>query len=298
MEVVRRRLIERRFSTRSASAYLGWIRRFILFHGRRHPLDLGPGHVAAFLSDLAASKGISASTQNQALAAMVFLYEGVLLRPLPRVEGVTPARRARLVPVVLTHQEIRGIVSSLREPFRLCVMLMYGSGLRLTECATLRLKDVDLDRREIIVKGGDGRRDRRAPLADVCVAPLRARINASMERWRSDRRIGVVVTDRTWQYVFPASRTSVDLEGIRHRNHLDISSVQRAFKAAVRASGSMKRATCHSLRHSFATHLLESGADVRTVQELLGHTDLRTTMVYTRVLNKGGLGVRSPADGL
>jgi integron integrase len=297
----------------TARAYVGWIRRYIVFHDRRHPADLDTTHVARFLSHLAVSLGVSASTQNQALAALTFLYEGVLRRPLPRVEGIAPARRARHVPVVLTPQEIRGVLAGLGEPFRLCVMLMYGSGLRVTECASLRLKDVDLDRREIVVRAGKGSKDRRTPLAEACLSPLRAQMKLSLERWRGDRRLGVGATgipdafirkyasapmDRSWQYVFPASRTCVDGKGGRHRHHLDVSAVQRKFKEAVRRAGLLKRATCHSLRHSFATHLLESGADIRTVQELLGHTDLKTTMIYTHVLNKGGLGVRSPADGL
>lgn len=313
MEVVRRRLSERRYSTRTATAYLMWIRRFILFHGRRHPQDLDAVHVVAFLSDLAVEGRVAAATQNQALAALTFLYEGVVGRPLDRVEGIRPARRSRHVPVVLTPREIRGILSQLREPFRLCAMVMYGSGLRVGECASLRVKDVDLERREIVVRGGKGGRDRRTPLAVSCVAPLRRCLEAGRQGCRADDRLGVRMTgispallikypdaDRAWpwRYVFPASRTMIDAGGVRRRHHLHETAIQRAFRAAVVAAQITKRATCHSLRHSFATHLLESGSDIRTVQELLGHTDLKTTMLYTHVLNKGGLGVRSPADAL
>ena len=313
MEVVRQRLAERRYATKTVTAYVMWIRRFIVFHGRRHPRDLDATHVAAFLSDLAVRGGVSAATQNQALGALTFLYQGVLRRPLERVEGIQPARRSRYVPVVLTPREIRGILSQLREPFRLCVMLMYGSGLRVSECASLRSKDIDLERCEIVIRGGKGGKDRRTPLAVSCVRPLRRRLAENKQECRADDRLGVRTTglsqplvnkypradrDWPWRYVFPASRTLVDAAGVRRRHHLHESAIQRAFGAAARAAQVAKRATCHSLRHSFATHLLESGSDIRTVQELLGHTDVRTTMIYTHVLNKGGLGVRSPADAL
>ncbi|MEP6496184.1 MAG: integron integrase [bacterium] len=313
MEVVRRRLRERRYSRRTEEAYVHWIRRYIMYHGRRHPGDLSEEEVRQFLSSLATEHQVAASTQNQALAAVTFLYEYVLDRPLTRIEGIQPARRSRHVPVVLSHAEIRAILSRLQGPISLCAAIMYGSGLRLHECVTLRIKDVDLDRREIIVRDGKGGKDRRTPLADRCRAPLTRLLAAEEERFRRDTRAGVRTTDLPgalarkypaadmeyrWRYLFAAARTFVDSTGTRRRHHMHESAVQRAFKAAVMAARITKRATCHSLRHSFATHLLEAGSDIRTVQELLGHTDLRTTMIYTHVLNRGGLGVRSPADAL
>jgi integron integrase len=313
METVRRRLRERRYSARTEEAYVHWIRRFILENGRRHPSDLGEADVARFLSTLALRDQVAASTQNQALAALLFLYAHVVGRPLARVEGIVPALRPRRLPVVLSQREVRGILRELEDPYRLCVELMYGSGLRVTECVKLRVKDVDLDRRELVVREGKGGKDRRVPLAETSVQPLAERIDREQRRFHADTRAGVGTTglsdallrkfpgadqDWRWQYVFAASRTFRTPDGRRWRHHLHETVLQRALRAAVRAAGIAKRATCHSLRHSFATHLLESGADIRTVQELLGHADLRTTMIYTHVLNRGGLGVRSPADAL
>jgi integron integrase len=313
LEVVRRVLRERRFSVRTEEAYLFWIKRYVIASGRRHPADLAEEDVRRFLSTLAVEEHVAVSTQNQALAAITFLYAHVIRRPLARVDGIAPAHRSRRLPVVLTQTELRAIMAQLGEPYRLCVALMYGSGLRLMECMTLRVKDVDLERREIVVRDGKGAKDRRTPLAKTCVEPLR-RLQSDVDlRLARDRHAGVSTTglgealerkypnaamDPRWQYLFAAARTHSLPDGRRARHHLHESALQRAFGAAVRASGITKRATCHSLRHSFATHLLESGADIRTVQELLGHSDVRTTMIYTHVLNRGGLGVRSPADDL
>ena len=313
METVRRRLRERRYSARTETAYVYWIRRFIVANDRRHPSDLGDADVARFLSSLALKEQVAASTQNQALAALVFLYAHVVGRPLSRVDGVAPASRPRRLPVVLSQREIRAILAHLEQPYRLCIELMYGSGLRVSECASLRVKDVDLDRRELVVREGKGGKDRRTPLAASAVRPLAEQIERERRRFVADVRAGVVTTglseallrkfpgadrDWRWQYVFGASRTFRGPDGRRLRHHLHETALQRAMRVAVSAAGVSKRATCHSLRHSFATHLLEAGADIRTVQELLGHTDLQTTMQYTHVLNKGGLGVRSPADAL
>ena len=313
MEIVRRRLRERRYSARTETAYVFWIRRFVVENGRRHPSDLGEADVARFLSALALEDQVASSTQNQALAALVFLYAHVVGRPLARVEGIAPATRPRRLPVVLSQREIRGILRHLEQPYRLCVELMYGSGLRVSECARLRVKDVDLDRRELVVREGKGGKDRRTPLAASAVRPLSEQIERQRRRFAADARAGVGTTglseallrkfpnvdrDWRWQYVFAASRTFRTPDGRRWRHHLHETALQRAMRAAVRASGISKRATCHSLRHSFATHLLEAGADIRTVQELLGHADVQTTMQYTHVLNRGGLGVRSPADAL
>ena len=313
MEIVRRTLKERRYRARTQEAYVFWIKRYIIASGRRHPADLAEDDVRRFLSNLAVEEQVAVSTQNQALAAITFLYAHVVRRPLERVDGIAPARRARRLPVVLSQSELRAILEQLAEPYRLCVALMYGSGLRLMECVTLRVKDVDLERFEIVVRDGKGAKDRRTPLARACVAPLRRLLRREEKRCCRDAAARVATTgigealartfpnarfDWRWQYLFAATRTIVLPDGSRARHHLHESALQRAFGAAVQASGIAKRATCHSLRHSFATHLLESGADIRTVQELLGHTDVRTTMIYTHVLNRGGLGVRSPADDL
>ena len=313
MEVVRRTLVERRYRPRTQEAYLYWIRRFIHANGRRHPSDMGEDDVRQFLSALTVEEHVAAATQNQALAALTFLYARVVRRPLARIDGIAPATRARRLPVVLSQQEVRAIMAQLEEPYWLCASLMYGSGLRILECVSLRVKDVDLERREILVRDGKGGKDRRTPLAQSCVAPLRQLLKQEQHRFDRDRQLDIGTTgigdalqrkfpdvelDWRWQYLFAATRTFVNADGTRSRHHLHESALQRAFTAAVRASGISKRATCHSLRHSFATHLLESGADIRTVQELLGHSDVRTTMIYTHVLNRGGLGVRSPADDL
>lgn len=313
LEVVRQRMRELRYRPRTIEAYVFWIRRYVLFHHRRHPRDLGEAEVRAYLSHLATEQGVAASTQNQALAALTLLYDAVLRRPLARVEGISPAHRSRRVPDVLSQTEVRALLARLRPPLDLCASLMYGGGLRVLECVSRRVKDVDLDRREIIVRGGKGDKDRRTPLADRCVAALGRWIREQRQLFLQDERAGVSVTglgdalerkypaaarEWVWRWVFPAARTFRDAAGVRRRHHLHESVLQRAIKAAAHAANIDKRVTSHTLRHSFATHLLESGADIRTVQELLGHTDVRTTMIYTHVLNKGGLGVRSPVDRL
>ena len=313
MELVRLRLQERRYAARTVEAYMFWIRRYIRHHGRRHPRELSADAVRAFLSHLAMVDRVAASTQNQALAALTFLYDAVLRRPLERIEGIAPARRARRVPVVLSQREVRALLGRMHEPTRLCATLMYGGGLRVLECVSLRVKDIDLERREIIVRGGKGGKDRRTPLPERSVGAVRKWLRARELAHRADRCASVRVTglgeslerklptaaiDFAWSYVFPASRTVVDGLGNRRRHHLHESAVQRAIRNAAAAAGLTKRITSHALRHSFATHLLEAGADIRTIQELLGHTDVRTTMIYTHVLNRGGLGVQSPVDRL
>lgn len=314
LEIVRRRLRERRYSRRTEEAYVRWIVRFVRFHDRRHPRDMAEPEVAAFLSSLATTERVAASTQNQALGALTFLYDAVLDRPLTRIEGIAPARRSRYIPVVLSPREVKLVVGHMRAPLDLCALLMYGSGLRLLECLRLRVKDVDFEANEVVVRGGKGDKDRRTPLAAACAAPLQRHLKAQASQFVRDRRARVGTTGLTaslrrkypsadhewaWRYVFPARRTLIDpTDGVRRRHHLHETVLQRAFRDAVAAARIAKRATCHSLRHSFATHLLASGADIRTVQELLGHSDVRTTMIYTHVLNRGGLGVRSPADSL
>jgi integron integrase len=313
MEVVRRRLQEARFSARTQQAYVYWVRRFIGFHHRRHPRELHEQEVSAFLSALVVDRGVSASTQNQALAALTFLYDKVLGRPLGRLGEVTASSARRRMPVVLSNGEVRVLLGALDEPARLCAELMYGSGLRVSECLALRVKDVDLSRREITVRGGKGDKDRRTPLAERSCDAVGRQLERAHERFRLDERRGIRTSglgdallrklpnaDREfiWSYVFCSPRTFVDEAGVRRRHHLDDSVMQRAVREAARAAGLPKRVTCHALRHSFATHLLESGADIRTVQELLGHTNVRTTMIYTHVFPGGWLGIRSPADRL
>ncbi len=313
MEIARRKMRERRYSQRTEEAYVHWIRRYIEFHGRRHPAELGPDDVKKFLSDLAVTQQVAASTQNQALQSLLFLYGRVLGKPLPRIDGIAPARRTRHIPVVLSQREVRALLGQLSDPVRLCAVLMYGSGLRVAECLSLRVKDLDLDRREIVVRGGKGNKDRRTPLAESCVPALERRHSEGLVAYRRDRKAGVrctgipaplarkypdAETGWAWWYVFAATRTFVDAQHVLRRHHLHETVVQRAVKQAVHELGLTKRITSHTLRHSFATHLLEAGADIRTVQTLLGHADVRTTMMYTHVLNKGGLGVRSPADRL
>ena len=313
MEVVRRRLRERRYSPRTQEAYAHWILRFIRFHDRRHPRDMGEEEVRGFLSSLAVESGVSASTQNQAFAALRFLYDRVIGRPLRRIDGVAPARVLPRVPVVLSQSEIRQLFGALRDPVRLCAQLMYGSGLRVGECVSLRVKDVDFERGEITVRGGKGDRDRRTPLAKSCRDALRAQIDRVRALFLDEPRYEVRTTGLTealrrkyplaerefrWQYVFPATRTFTDDAGVRRRHHLHETVVQRTVRLAAASLGLTKRVTCHVFRHSFATHLLERGTDIRTVQQLLGHEKLDTTMLYTHPLNRGGLGVRSPADEL
>lgn len=275
---------------------------------------MGEEEIAAFLNHLATKGGVSASTQNQALHALLFLYRHILKRDMGMVPGLTPAKQGRRLPVVLSVNEVRSILSRMRGVPRLCASLMYGSGLRLAECTALRVKDIDFDRGEIMVRAGKGDKDRRVPLPKLASPALKVQIERVRKRFERDLRSGVVGSalpgalerkmpnterDWRWQYLFPASRIYVERETAkRRRHHIHDSAIQRAFSDAVRASGTPKRASCHSLRHSFATHLLESGSDIRTIQELLGHGSLQTTMIYTHVLNRGGLGVTSPADRL
>ena len=313
MDVVRRRLGERRYSPRTCEAYIQWVRRYIRFHGYRHPSELDEGDVGRYLSALAVELSVAPATQNQALAALLFLYKDVVRRPLRRIEGVVPARSPSRLPVVLSEQEVRSVLRELSHPARLCATLMYGAGLRIAECVALRVKDVDFERSEIAVRGGKGDKDRRTPLPKVCREELVRQLAEARSLHERDEEAGVRVTglsaallrkypnaDRElrWRYVFPSTRTFLDSGGVRRRHHLHETAVQRAVRAAAGRLGIAKRVTCHSFRHSFATHLLESGTDVRTVQVLLGHTDLRTTMLYTHVLNRGALGVKSPADRL
>jgi integron integrase len=293
---LRQALRLRHYSPRTEQVYVRWVRRFIRFHQDRHPAELGPDDVALFLSQLAAS----ASTQNQALAAILFLYRSVLGQPVGWLGAVTHAQRPHRMPCVLTRGEVRSVLGRMRGVERVVAGLLYGSGLRLLEALQLRVKDVDFERREIMVRRGKGPRTGVTILADADHLPLKRHLERVRERYRVGgvavelpealrRKYPNAEREWPWQWVFP---------GRSGRYHLHPTAVQRAFRAGVVASGVAKAASCHTLRHSFATHLLEAGYDIRTVQELLGHRDVRTTMMYTHVLNRGRLGVRSPGDAL
>lgn len=302
------------YSRRTERAYVGWIRRFIRFHNRRHPREMGETEVVAFLSSLATEGHVAASTQNQALSAIVFLYSQVLGLELDWLSGLVRARRPVRLPVVLTREEVHALLTHLRGPVWLMASLMYGSGLRLLECCELRVKDIDLAAGEVRVRNGKGRKDRVTMLPARLRAPLERHLSTVKQLHDRDLEGGAgwaalpdALSDKyptagrewRWQWVFPATRTHIESRtGQRRRHHLHESAVQREVKAAVERAGLTKAATCHTLRHSFATHLLESGYDIRTIQELLGHSDVTTTMVYTHVLNRGGRGVRSPLDSL
>jgi integron integrase len=296
LDRLRQALRLRHYSAKTELVYVRWIRRFIRYHGKRHPAELGPEEVAAFLSSLAAS----ASTQNQALAAILFLYRVVLRQGMGWINGIARAQRPRRMPCVLTRAEVRSVLGRVRGVERLVVLLLYGSGLRLFEALRLRVKDIDFERGEIMVRRGKGQKDRITILAEAHRLPLRRYLDKLRQRFEAAPsavelpdalRVKYPNAERewAWQWVFP---------GRGGRFPLHPTAVQRAFRAAVQASGVTKPATCHTLRHSFATHLLEAGYDIRTVQELLGHRDVRTTMMYTHVLNRGRLAVRSPGDAL
>ena len=293
---------------------MGWVKRFVRFSGMRHPRDLGEPEVERFLTSLAMDHGVSASTQNQALSALVFLYDAVLGRPLGLCAGLVRAKRSVRLPVVLTRDEVRAVLAEMRGTPALVAALLYGSGLRLLEALQLRVKDLDFASREILVRGGKGDRDRRTMLPEVLIGLLIRQLEARRAVHAKDLESGAGRVDLPqgidrkypgagaewgWQWVFGALREHVRAgTGERRRHHLHETVVQRAFRDALKRAGIAKHATCHSLRHSFATHLLEDGYSIRTVQELLGHRDVSTTMIYTHVLNRGGRGVRSPADRL
>jgi integron integrase len=314
LDRVRAAVRARHFSRRTEKAYVGWIRRFILLHDKRHPSEMGGPEVSKFLSALAMERGVAASTQNQALSALLFLYKEVLGQALPWLDDVVRAKRPARLPVVLSRGEVLATIRHIDGTPRLMALLLYGAGLRLLECARLRVKDVDFARHRLIVRGGKGDKDRMVPLPAVVAGDLTRHLEAIKRQHEEDlgrgagwvelpgalgRKYPHAAREWAWQWVFPATRFYVDREsGQRRRHHLHESVLQRAVKLAVRQAGLPKHASCHTFRHSFATHLLEDGADIRTVQELLGHRDVSTTMIYTHVLNRGPAGVRSPADQL
>jgi len=309
---VRRALRLGHYSPRTEEAYVRWVIRFVRASGMRHPAELGEEEVTRFLSSLAEAGRVSASTQTQALSAILFLYRNVMRSEFPWLTRVVRAPRRTRLPVVLTRDEVSSLMRQLEGPVRLVATLLYGSGLRLLECLQLRVKDVDFESDQVTVRGGKGDKDRITMLPQSIKAELRRHLGRVKGLHERDVAAGGGVVelptavarkfpnagrDWRWQWVFPATRTWVDRQtGERRRHHLHETVVQRAVTQAVRSAALTKRATCHSLRHSFATHLLEDGYDIRTVQELLGHSDVSTTMIYTHVLNRGVMGVRSPAD--
>lgn len=305
----------RNYSIRTEHAYLQWLRRYVVFHGNRDPREMGGEQVAAFLSNLALAREVSPSTQSQALNAMVFFYKQVLDKPLGELAGLVPAKKPRRVPVVLTRDEVRRVLAALtEEPFALMARLLYGTGMRLMECVRLRVLDVDFGYSQIVVRDGKGGKDRVVPLPRRFRETLEAQIRAVTDLHRDDlasghgevflpdalaRKYPNAPREAKWQYVFPSGKLSADPRSNKiRRHHIHETSLQRAIKRAATATGLNKRISSHTLRHSFATHLLESGYDIRTLQELLGHADVSTTMIYTHVLNKPGITVTSPVDTL
>jgi integron integrase len=314
LEQVRQVIRKRHYSDRTEKAYVHWIKRFIFFHNKRHPVEMAEPEIARFLSSLASESHVSASTQNQALNALLFLYREVLNKDIGYVNGVVRAKRPHRLPVVLTRQEVRSILGVLNSSDWLMAMLLYGAGLRLMECLRLRVKDIDFTTNQIVVRAGKGDKDRHTMLPTAVKEPLAKHLDLMKQQHQRDldRGLGRVALPNAlerkypnarkewaWQWVFPATSHYTDkVTGERSRHHLHESVLQKAVKEAVQKAGIFKPASPHTFRHSFATHLLEDGYDIRTVQELLGHKDVSTTMIYTHVLNRGGKGVFSPADRL
>jgi integron integrase len=312
VDAVRERLRVKHYSYRTEQAYLGWIRRFVVHHGGRHPREMSGPEVQAFLNHLATEKRVAASTQNQALAAILFLYREVLEMELPWLDDLVRAKRPERLPVVLTRDEVARVLANLEGAYALIGGLLYGAGLRVAECLRLRVKDIDFGYREIIVRDGKGQKDRRTVLPQSMEAPLRhqlSRVKLLHQKDLEENQPGVSLPfalaskypqaprQWPWQIVFPARRPCLSpYTGLPVRHHVMPDGIQRAVKRAVQAAGIAKPVSCHTFRHCFATHLLEAGYDIRTVQELLGHADVSTTMIYTHVLNRGGRGVRSPLD--
>ncbi|PCJ83404.1 MAG: integrase [Thiotrichaceae bacterium] len=312
LDQVRDRIKTLHYSIRTEQSYTSWIKRFIIFNNKKHPNGMGRLEIEAFLTYLAVKRNVSASTQNQALNAILFLYRQVLHVNLPWLEDVTRAKKPTRLPVVLTVFEVNAILSSLDGVRGLVAQLLYGTGMRLLECLRLRVKDIDFDRKEIVVRQGKGGKDRVTVLPEKVIDALKLhleRVNAQHNKditkgygcvympFALERKYPNACREWGWQYVFPSSKVGLDPRTNRKaRHHMSPQTIQRAIKQAVRHVNINKPASPHTLRHSFATHLLENGYDIRTVQELLGHKDVSTTMIYTHVLNKGGRGVKSPLD--
>jgi integron integrase len=314
LDRVRAAIRSRHYSRRTEEAYVHWIKRFIFYHGVRHPAEMGEAEVTRFLSSLAVDFHVSASTQNQALSALLFLYREVLQHPLPWLDNIVPAKRPVRLPVVLSRDEVQAILAHLHGTPHLMATLLYGAGLRVLECCRLRVKDVDFSSNQIIVREGKGDKDRVTLLPQSARMDLARHLDIVGSQHQRDlargagwvelpaalgRKYPNAGREPAWQWLFPATRFDIHREtGQRRRHHLHESVLQKAVREAARRAGVRKPASCHTFRHSFATHLLEDGYDIRTVQELLGHSDVSTTMIYTHVLNRGWAGVRSPADRL
>ena len=315
LDQVRDALQTRHYSFRTENTYVEWAKRFILFHKKRHPRDMGVPEVEAFVTHLAAERNVAASTQNQALSATlrVFLYREVLRQPLDNVTAVRPQKPERL-PTVLTKSDALRVINALTSVHQLMAKILYGSGLRLVECIRLRVKDIDFEQHCLIVRDGKGEKDRVTMLPDSLIVPLKEHLARVQQIHQQDIKLGYGTVylpyalekkypnasrEWAWQYIFPAKSISLDpRSSVMRRHHADESGLQKAVRAAARLAGiADKQVSCHTFRHSFATHLLQSGYDIRTVQELLGHKDVKTTMIYTHVLERGGLAVKSPLDG-
>ena len=312
LDQVSERLRLKHYSIRTEQNYVQWIRRYILFNGKRHPREMGVAEVEAYLTHLAVKRRVSASTQNQALAAILFLYKEVLAIDLPWLNDVVRAKKPQRLPVVLTREEVQRVFRHVHGVEHLILRLLYGTGMRIMELMRLRVKDVDFSRCEILVRDGKGGKDRVTVLPRSLVEELQQRVTDRLEQHRRDCAQGLgevylpfalskkypnAAYEPAWQYIFAADGFSKNpRSGAIRRHHIDEKRIQRAMKKAIHKAGITKLATPHTLRHSFATHLIENGYDLRTVQELLGHSDVKTTQIYTHVLNKGGLGVRSPID--
>jgi len=302
------------YSIRTEKAYIDWNKRFIIFHNKKHPLEMGATEVEQFLTHLAVKGKVAASTQNQAMSAILFLYKEVLDTDPGFIQNVKRAKKPEKLPVVFTKKEIRRVLERLDGAYWIMAHILYGAGLRLMECVRLRVKDIEFANKQILVREGKGLKDRVTVLPETVIRPLRQHLEKVKAMHQKDLAEGFgevylpYALERKyprsniewgWQYVFPSKQRSTDpRSGKIRRHHLDEKTLQRALKKAIRAAKVNKPGSCHTLRHSFATHLLESGYDIRTVQELLGHRDLRTTMIYTHVLNRGGQGVISPSDVL
>jgi len=313
LEQVRDTMRLRHYSYRTEVSYVDWIRRYILFHNKRHPRDMGVVEIEAFLTHLAVDGRVAASTQNQAFSAVLFLYRSVLEIEVEQPIQALRARESRYLPTVLTPEEVRTVIEQLGGVYQLVVQLLYGSGLRLREALNLRVKDVDFGQRQLGIRDAKGRESRVTMLPDRLTQALQVHLQAMRYQHQQDlthgygtvylpyaleRKYPRAEREWGWQFVFPSERLSRDpRSGVTRRHHLHESGLQRAIKQAARQAKITKRVSCHTFRHSFATHLLQNGYDIRTVQELLGHKDVKTTMIYTHVLNRGGRGVRSPLDG-
>ncbi|QOX79292.1 integron integrase [Trichlorobacter lovleyi] len=314
LDQLRDRIRLKHYSRRTEDVYLDWAKRYILYHKKRHPQEMGKREVEEFLTYLATERNVAAATQNQAKAALQFLYKEVLEIQLPWLDEVEQAKKPKRLPVVLTEKEVQALLAQMPQAYAMLARLMYGTGMRLLEIFRLRVQDIDFERCEVLIREGKGAKDRVTMLPQSLRVSLQEHLKQVRrlheqdllkghgEVWMSDslaRKYPNAGREWIWQYVFPSARLSVDpRSGVTRRHHLDEKGLQRAIKQAAADAGLTKNVTPHTLRHSFATHLLQAGYDIRTVQELLGHKDVQTTMIYTHVLNKGGMGVLSPLDRL